>query len=60
MIKLKPCPFCGGTAVYHEIKNRGRWHVVRCENEYCKMRPSTYGCTTPDAAAAIWTRREGA
>lgn len=55
MEKLKPCPFCGGNAVYIERKVK-----IECSN--CKA--TIYGAKIfaisknyPDYLASLWNRR---
>jgi len=50
--KLKPCPFCGGTAHVHELSDR--LYIVMCD---CGA-SSGIEYTEKEAAAA-WNRRYG-
>lgn len=50
-IELKPCPFCGGTAVMG-APNMHRKTSVHCQQ--C-LASSTWG--DPEEVAALWNRR---
>lgn len=60
-IKLKPCPFCGGTAKVYREKNHGGLDgsVVRCENCGAKAEWKALSYTTAcdHEAAEAWNRR---
>lgn len=56
MVELKPCPFCGGEAVF--LKWGYCWSV-ECRNDYCDVLPETAICYTKEEAADIWNRRAG-
>ena len=52
--KLKPCPFCGGTAkVYQEDKDNEFTHRVKCNECWC----SVSGVTNKQEAIDAWNRR---
>jgi len=52
-IKLKPCPFCGETAIM-QVSSDG-WKMYRCEHCHASV---PYGiCTTFVKAANWWNRR---
>lgn len=52
--KLKPCPFCGGTATMHHDAKEG-WSYVQCERDGCNAR--TVGCLNDGEATRFWNRR---
>ena len=61
MAELKPCPFCGGTAGFSQLK-QGKFNQfsVVCFNARCFA--STKSCfgryyRTKDEAAEAWNRR---
>ena len=51
-IKLKPCPFCGGSAVTTDVS--GRWAAI-CTT--CGTIMTNFA--TSNAAARAWNRRKG-
>jgi len=54
-IKLKPCPFCGGTAI---LRCGGVYYDVECESQNdCLVRPITDGFSTAREAIEAWNRR---
>ena len=59
MTELKPCPFCGGTAIVTAVPhNYGEdlkvgWLVFCLPNGCCK----TYLHRTAEEATAVWNRR---
>ena len=57
--ELKPCPFCGGEAVFHEFIGFKKevHYTVCCENEECDMSVTTPCSESRIAVAAIWNRR---
>lgn len=70
MIKLKPCPFCGGEAeikiVWHSHGMDGSYknHLIQCKNCYARKEISAdnfYGreAYTEQEAIAAWNRRAG-
>lgn len=56
-IKLKPCPFCGGSAY---LRCEGTYYWVECEflND-CRVRPVTDCFGTKSEAIKVWNRRAG-
>lgn len=52
MIKLKPCPFCGGNAV---IMNMGYPHWIYCEKCGAKVHGGVFGSVS--ASVDAWNRR---
>ena len=50
VVRLKPCPFCGGEA---KSRKSNRVYYVFCTN--CSMK--TVDSTTPDGVIAAWNRR---
>ena len=58
MTELKPCPFCGGTAIMRENKNSfvPRYYV-RCGNDNCSVIVTTCNRGTAEEAAEVWNRR---
>ena len=56
MIKLKPCPFCGGKAGF------ATWILEGGKKEYSVMcdgcDADVYPCETKEAAAEKWNRRD--
>lgn len=52
-IKLRPCPFCGGTPKMEELGDADSFHVV-CET--CQM--GFHANFTPEQAARRWNRRD--
>lgn len=67
MIKLKPCPFCGGTAELSVFANPRNFCSVRCTTRSCGGETSGYDlCRTKNTLAEnsaivtdAWNRREG-
>lgn len=54
-IKLKPCPFCGGTA---NLRCEGTYYWVECEfRNGCLVRPVTDCLGTKCEAIKAWNRR---
>lgn len=52
--KLKPCPFCGGAAIYRSNLYRGgTMHYIRCQ----KCQAGLPSRNTADAAAGAWNMR---
>lgn len=61
---LKPCPFCGGKAIYHAGSHYGydeESGYVFCESCSAKMRVHLYGYGNYDPLHAFddWNRRVG-
>lgn len=53
-IELKPCPFCGGKAMFiKDDDNPSEWCWVRCLN--CRCHTKMFD--TPTDAAVAWNRR---
>lgn len=50
-IKLKPCPFCGGTELYYF---RGKFYALECA--HCGARLGAY--KTGEEAAEAWNTRK--
>ena len=56
--ELKPCPFCGGEALF-DVSNPARWgwgndyHVVKCSDCGARIRPSS----VKEQTTAVWNRR---
>lgn len=61
MEKLKPCPFCGGSAeLHHEIGMTTQYSFCSCDNCGAKsemIRMSLQYCAD-EIAAAAWNRRQ--
>lgn len=51
--ELKPCPFCGGKAGYHE--KHGKYGTMCLSTPYCSY--LTAGHKTKSEAARMWNRR---
>lgn len=51
-IKLKPCPFCGGTELYFF---RGKFYALECA--HCGARLGAY--KTEEEVAEAWNTRKG-
>jgi Lar family restriction alleviation protein len=58
-IELKPCPFCGGTAIMRENNNSfvPRRYYVRCGNDNCSVIVTTCNRDTETEAAEAWNKR---
>ena len=52
MSNLKPCPFCGGNADYHET-DKSKW-LVECQSCIISTSVPTHG---KEMAAEYWNRR---
>ena len=65
MIKLKPCPFCGGEALLNEFPVRKGYEAsIQCDGGcYCFALMTTITYDFPDqareAVIAAWNRRDG-
>ena len=58
MTKLKPCPFCGSTAVDVEYKFALRtFYYVVCNYNNGGCGASSGICTTEEEAVWVWNRR---
>lgn len=61
MVELKPCPFCGGKPVAKfnlEIQGQStNWNFVACQNEKCRIKPSTDWHKCRAVAVREWNRR---
>ena len=60
MMKLKPCPFCGGEARTYTAsagKNKPKAWFVHCDG--CRMNYPNWYCTIEAEAIEAWNRREG-
>lgn len=55
MDKLKPCPFCGGTAMVSLNSVYG--FVPWCENPDCILNDLTHGYNSVEEAIEAWNRR---
>ena len=60
MIKLKPCPFCNGEAVYEEFARNGKTYgYIYCKD--CKIGTPRFNILTHkgrfEAAEKRWNRR---
>lgn len=68
MIKVKPCPFCGGMAEldfafgsltytdeYGDARTTGFYYTIKCLNEICGCRIGIY--EKPMMALEAWNRR---
>ncbi len=53
LVKLKPCPFCGGEA--RRIKNFV--YYVACSNPKCLVVPYTFGYNRQSDATKAWNKR---
>ena len=51
--KLKPCPFCGGTASV--VKNSNTWYRVVCDDCPCEVGRYWFG--KRNDAIEAWNRR---
>lgn len=43
MNNLKECPFCGGSAEFERLGNRGQSCIVVCENCGCRLETNEEG-----------------
>ncbi len=62
-MKLKPCPFCGGTAVMTkrermDIPNWVEFYIC-CDRYSCKVKPHVSSFASPKEAVQCWNRRKG-
>jgi Lar family restriction alleviation protein len=51
--ELKPCPFCGGSAILVELP-RSKKTFAKCKNNCCEQ---NIFCKTRDEAIEAWNRR---
>ena len=59
--KLEPCPFCGETAVTHQIDApQGASYMPGCTNPDCPANPWYIPPASEEEAAMGWNRRAGA
>lgn len=60
MLELKPCPFCGGEAVFYTLNKGGKHegHIVGCPSSGCLVKPSVSkpGMTGRETVEA-WNKR---
>lgn len=54
--QLKPCPFCGGKATFHECLGMSAFEAF-CSNENCQVTPITDYYTNPEEAIKAWNKR---
>lgn len=54
MPELKPCPFCGGTALHKETQG---WHGIGCQTDKCPAYLHALMFRTAEEAIATWNRR---
>lgn len=57
VLKLKPCPFCGGRA--HFTRVGGGQYKVACDNAGCIVQPMQRFSQCKSLAAMDWNRRGG-
>jgi Lar family restriction alleviation protein len=61
MVGLKPCPFCGAAPnVVFGLVIQGQktdWNFVACENEKCRIKPSTDWHKSKSVVVREWNRR---
>ena len=59
MIKLKPCPFCGGKAkVEHDSDERSTFFWATCNNRHCLVHPySEEVFNSAEEAIDAWNTR---
>jgi Lar family restriction alleviation protein len=62
-VKLKPCPFCGGSAVMTkrermDIPNWVEFYIC-CDRYSCKVKPHVSSFASPKEAVQCWNRRKG-
>lgn len=60
MTKLRPCPFCGGTARMHHEQRRGNdGSIVKCEVccAQAEWKMVSYISSSDEEAAKLWNRR---
>ena len=50
----KPCPFCGKIP---KVRYDGIMYEVACDNDDCKIAPSSYRYSTKEEAFDAWNKR---
>lgn len=56
MSKLKPCPFCGAIPII-EFGNGIKKYWVCCQNEKCRIQPTTDAHKTKGVVVREWNKR---
>lgn len=56
MSKLKPCPFCGAIPII-EFGNGIKKYWVCCQNEKCRIQPTTDAHKTKSVVVREWNKR---
>lgn len=56
VMKLKPCPFCGGKPSVEFCEEIGK-HWICCKNEKCRIQPSTDAHKYIGVVVREWNRR---
>lgn len=54
--KLKPCPFCGGQPIV-EYGNGIKKYWICCQNEKCRIQPTTDAHKNKGVVTREWNRR---
>lgn len=57
MADLKPCPFCGGTAI---LRTASCWSGIGCLTDKCPASLHALMFRTSAEAAVVWNRRAAA
>lgn len=57
--QLKPCPFCGSSAIVIETRYRHgeNCYFIKCSNNNCRVIPETYEHSEMTDAIEAWNRR---
>ena len=60
MTELKSCPFCGSKAIVHTwfAVDKKLMYLVRCENDECRIQPTTDYHVSEEVVVREWNRRE--
>lgn len=56
-IELKPCPFCGGEAKMHKLREFASLYTVNCTSHWCYATYGGYEHVTAIDAAKKWNTR---
>lgn len=55
-MNLKPCPFCGSIPIHKYNEHIKKWYI-ECDNEKCKIQPSTDAHINKSVITREWNKR---